>query len=175
MYNDTIKVRCLSGKQFATGQISIEKRCNESLVWDSTDDLPGCVPLKCPPLTGIPEFTEISPVQTSYSLSEEVTFSCVNDSYQVIGEKTRKCLPDQSWSGSMPFCQIKECPDPGNVVGATRSYDSFNVNETVKYTCDEGHEKVTGDSTILCMPSGLWQGDKPLCSSNVFSNILKLS
>ena len=66
----------------------------------------------CPSLTNITN----GMVETLHGLStgQIATYTC-NPGYDIIGDLTRTCQENGSWSGSEPFCQIK-----GNVSDISR-------------------------------------------------------
>ena len=63
------------------------------------------------------------------------------------------------------------CPDlvppkNGNVEFTTK------VGDTATYTCDDRYT-LSGDSTRLCLPGGMWNGSDPVCNRKTFTNLYK--
>ena len=51
-----------------------------------------------------PENGNVSPVLSSYTYQQQVTFSC-NTGYSLVGDATSTCLAANMWSGAVPLCQ----------------------------------------------------------------------
>ena len=56
------------------------------------------------------------------------------------------------------------CGDPGSVVNASMS-GSFLFEDTVTFTCYEGHFRSAGTENRTCQHDGSWDGRQPTCTS----------
>ena len=107
-----------------------------------------------------------------------------NDGYRIIGNRTRICQQNGTWSGNPPICQgirkailelcsilKSNCVDkkcdilvaPGN--GSVTTHIA-NLSAISIYSCRSGYDLIGGDRTRLCLPSGLWSGTQPSCKRN---------
>ena len=57
----------------------------------------------CPALTAPDDGTIDVPLDRQ--VSDIATYTCLGG-YDLMGDATRECLPDNTWSGSEPTCQI---------------------------------------------------------------------
>ena len=51
-----------------------------------------------------PENGNISPVLSSYTYQQQVTFSC-NTGYSIVGDATSTCVAVNMWSKAVPICE----------------------------------------------------------------------
>ena len=142
---------------------------NYELVGDSTrtcqnngdwsGDAPTCNPIPCPklrnPVNGRVSFS------AGLTVGSRATYTC-NSGYSLVGESTRICREDRSWSGRAPVCRIIRCgrlDDPSN--GAVFIVDDI-PGETATYSCNSGYVLV-GRDTRTCQNDGEWSGSAPIC------------
>ncbi|XP_035699721.1 uncharacterized protein LOC118432292 [Branchiostoma floridae] len=94
------------------------------------------------------------------SYQDVVQFTC-NHGYQLIGESSRTCQADGTWTGAAPTCIGVQCstltaPENGAVNGGN-SYQNV-----VQFTCYHGYQLI-GDSSRTCQADGTWTGANPAC------------
>ena len=110
------------------------RECNQDGFWNGSN--PICVPKKSCSLDHIPlrknQFKNISNQQKISSaernslfvqtfqyfyrhskdihyaiIDSEIVYACDSSEYSLVGDKTRKCLPNSTWSGQEPRCESK--------------------------------------------------------------------
>ncbi|XP_078575827.1 uncharacterized protein LOC144861701 [Branchiostoma floridae x Branchiostoma japonicum] len=94
------------------------------------------------------------------SYQDVVQFTC-NHGYQLIGDSSRTCQADGTWTGAAPTCIGVQCstltaPENGAVNGGN-SYQNV-----VLFTCYHGYQLI-GDSSRTCQADGTWTGANPTC------------
>ena len=149
-----INFTCLSG-YVLVGASSIQ--CNGDGRW--SDLLPQCLPIDCgnpgEPLFGRRELTN-----TTYQST--VNYTCVNDSYQLVGANTRECLVNGSWSESLPRCILIDCGFPESPMFGAVDFFNTTVGSLAMYYCDDGY-KLVGTEQRTCLVNGTWLGIVPSC------------
>ena len=110
-----------------------------------------------------------------------VAFNC-NECYELKGEATLSCLPNETWSGEAPVCArkcycnlyslifmqlrciiVKSCRSlvaPAN--GHKSSFDN-SCGATVTFDCDQCYE-LEGPRELSCLENETWSGDEPTCT-----------
>ncbi|KAF3706517.1 Complement factor B [Channa argus] len=122
-----------------------------------------CRIIECPD-PNVLEYGNVSPPQEKYFLHNETTYECYSG-YSFRGSSSRVCLPNGKWSGSTPICSRDtgaNCADPGIPPGASRTGNSFDIDDTVKYSCI-GNLFLMGSSERVCQENGQWTGKEPAC------------
>ncbi|KNC54883.1 uncharacterized protein AMSG_12362 [Thecamonas trahens ATCC 50062] len=113
------------------------------------------------------------PVNGSVSQAEGVTgdvatFAC-NTGYLLIGQASRQCQTDGTWSGAgSPFCDVQQCPrlsviqpPPAN---GLLTCDGASFGSTCTIICNTGYSPF-GTTSRTCLTSLAWSGDSNvLCS-----------
>lgn len=149
-----INFTCLSGYMLV-GASSIQ--CNSDGRW--SDALPQCLPVDCgdpgEPLFGRGELTN-----TTYRST--VNYTCVNDSYQLVGADTRECLVNGSWSESLPSCVLIDCGQPESPMFGGVDFFNTTVGSLAMYYCNDGYNLV-GIEQQICLVNGTWLGTVPSC------------
>ena len=51
----------------------------------------------------------------TFSINEELTYSCKTDYYIASGNQKRTCQEDKTWSGSAPVCGMYTCVKQGSL------------------------------------------------------------
>ncbi|XP_039474144.1 complement factor B-like isoform X1 [Oreochromis aureus] len=122
-----------------------------------------CRLIECPD-PNVLENGSVSPPQEKYYVGNETTYECYSG-YTMRGSATRVCLNNGKWSGSTPICSRDSgdhCANPGIPPGASRVGTMFEIDDTVRYTCNEDTFLV-GSSERVCQESGEWSGNEPAC------------
>ncbi|XP_045896050.1 complement factor B-like [Micropterus dolomieu] len=122
-----------------------------------------CRIVECPD-PNVLEYGNVSPPQEKYFVNNETTYECYSG-YTMRGSSSRVCLPNGKWSGATPICSRdseNNCPDPGIPAGASRTGNTFGIDDTVKYTCN-GNLFLVGSSERVCQENGQWTGKEPAC------------
>ena len=60
------------------------------------------------------------------------------------------------------FLSVESCPLPGVLSNCSRSQNTFNFGDIIKFTCNHGYQ-LAGYYTIACLASGLANITVPLC------------
>ena len=132
--------------------------------------------------------TLLSPSNGQVSLSgSTATYSC-DSKYQLVGDVTRTCQFDGTWSGSEPSCVGKvlrvglqlhvviilllfylsatdndvRCMLLAAPANGRVTQSGRGVGSSAIYTCVSGYQLV-GASNRVCQPDGKWSGEKPVC------------
>ncbi|XP_052280976.1 sushi, von Willebrand factor type A, EGF and pentraxin domain-containing protein 1-like [Dreissena polymorpha] len=114
----------------------------------------------CGPLIS-PNSCHVSYVNTTYT---ERAYKSSEPGYDIIGNATRVCKANGTWSGIPPSCQIKDCgglPAPlnGKVIHPLTTYGSYAL-----FVCDEGYHIVPdGMNNRQCLANGTWGSVNPSC------------
>uniref|UniRef100_A0A8D0GC18 Sushi, von Willebrand factor type A, EGF and pentraxin domain containing 1 n=1 Tax=Sphenodon punctatus TaxID=8508 RepID=A0A8D0GC18_SPHPU len=158
----------ISGSEYGFGK-EVEYHCNEGYIlhgaslltcqadgtWDG--EVPFCEAVNCGP----PEDISHGFLNGSiFSYGEYVQYMCFQG-YELHGTPLRHCLPNGSWSGSLPSCLPCECPVPLIQNGAVAGKD-FHCGKSVQFQCLEGF-KLLGPSEIMCEAAGKWSSSFPHC------------
>jgi CUB/sushi domain-containing protein len=139
---------------------SASRTCQSDGTWSG--EAPSCAPGDCPSLMS-PEHGTVTTADGT-AVGAAAVFAC-EAGYQLVGDATRACQADNTWSGTEPQCVVVDCgalvaPDLGAV--DTAAGTSFGATAT--YSCSEGH--VLSDvATRSCQADGLWSGAAPLCEA----------
>ena len=66
------------------------------------------------------------------------------------------------------FCCLAVTCSAINVDGASKSPDkpSYNYNEAVTYSCNDGYDHTSGDLVNTCTAIDTWSGAEPVCTGN---------
>ncbi|XP_052078714.1 sushi, von Willebrand factor type A, EGF and pentraxin domain-containing protein 1-like isoform X2 [Mytilus californianus] len=116
----------------------------------------------CPDLAAV-NFTTITN-QTGTNDQDTITYACITGYELTSGSLTRQCMNDQTWSESVPVCEVVACPDLA-VVNFTSitTQTGTNYQDTITYACINGYELTSGSQTRQCMADQTWSGSVPVC------------
>ena len=106
---------------------------------------------------------------TTTMFGSTVEFSC-GLGYELVGNGTRTCKVDGTWSGSMPLCQLASCPDPGIPPNSRRLANDLTVGSYLTYSCIPGY-RLDGVPFILCLTSKEWTSLPPQCVCKLRCNV----
>ncbi|PSN56517.1 hypothetical protein C0J52_14785 [Blattella germanica] len=97
-----------------------------------------------------------------------VIYTC-DEGYELIGRAQLMCDIDERWNGPPPRCEAIECEDPPEIVNG-RFVVSNNLTiagTTVEYVCNSQKFKLVGPKKIVCLPSGEYDEEPPVCRAGV--------
>ncbi|XP_076820010.1 P-selectin-like [Clavelina lepadiformis] len=131
--------------------------CLENGDWSS--DFPVCTGPRGCEVPVDPENGSFGPVQRSYPVGSEVTFSC-SDGFELDGEEILACAGDGEWSDLFPTCEpitnigcLKPpTPEFGSFIP---EQDFYGVGDKVWYRCNSGYD-TEDNKDIECQENGEW-------------------
>lgn len=97
--------------------------------------------------------------RTSYNAT--VQYICDRD-FTLVGNETRVCLGNGSWSDSTPRCLYSWCPELPILSNGIVNVTNRTENGIATYICARGH-KLIGNGTRQCNLGGKWSGEEPVC------------
>ena len=103
------------------------------------------------------------------SIGSTATYTC-DSGYFIVGENTRTCQEDGSWSGRAPICRIVRCGGLNSPINGRVSISDNTVGGIATYTCNSGYS-LSGSGTRICQNDGSWSGSTPTCSRVVCSSL----
>ena len=144
-----------------------------------------CVAIMCPPLpdidNGMVEWSGLSP-------EDVATYTC-DPGFILVGEPTRVCRDDETWSGEEPTCERKllsplhvycsttstycyclaiMCPPLPDIDNGVVDWSGLSPGGVATYTCDPGFILV-GEPTRICRDDGTWSDEEPTCECKLLS------
>ncbi|XP_038067159.1 sushi, von Willebrand factor type A, EGF and pentraxin domain-containing protein 1-like [Patiria miniata] len=151
--SQAVVYRCRDGYQLQ-GQGIVT--CGPDGEWSQ---LPECLAIICsqPERSPHSSFT----LSRGYVLGDQVTYTCYAG-YQLIGNATRTCLPDASWSDTSPKCVPIQCGAPPNITFATYSLTGLTLGSVAQYSCLEGYQ-MHGTGSLQCVENLKWVGEYLAC------------
>lgn len=117
---------------------------------------PKCVEVRCPQPPPIGN-GQVSPQQPIFRENDVVQYTC-NQPYTLVGDATRRCQNNVTWSGDEPTCE-KRCPPPVLPYGEIKTNGDYGVGAHIIYVCDDGKRGAAG-----CGEDLKWHPDPPLCT-----------
>lgn len=117
-----------------------------------------CLPNDCGAPPAPTNGTVDAPMTT---LDNSATYAC-DVGFDLVGDMTRTCQADGTWSGSVPMCLLGDCgplvsPENGTVMAT-----STRVGSTATYACNTGYQLV-GSASRTCGSDRTWSGSPPTC------------
>ncbi|XP_035522774.1 complement factor B-like [Morone saxatilis] len=127
-------------------------------------------PLTTSPLSATPTTSQAPPPgddnePVSVTITVKTAYVLLWKPSRAQGSSTRVCLPNGKWSGSTPICSHDtgdNCADPGIPPGASRTGNTFGIDDTVRYSCN-GNQFLVGSRERVCQGNGQWTGREPAC------------
>uniref|UniRef100_A0A3B5BH77 Sushi domain-containing protein n=1 Tax=Stegastes partitus TaxID=144197 RepID=A0A3B5BH77_9TELE len=108
---------------------------------------------------GVPPNAVVSGTH-SWTYGSVLQYSCLPGGV-LVGNATRHCQEDGTWSGAPPYCKEEQPETPSNV--DVRSMDLPTLGYTLIYTCQDGFYLAGGSEHRTCKSDGRWSGKPPLC------------
>ncbi|XP_064616688.1 complement C2-like [Liolophura sinensis] len=102
-------------------------------------------------------------IGSSFFVGDTVKFKCMTG-FTLMGSQNRTCLPNAQWSGVLTICEKgdSDCPDPGTPIGAVKVGKSYNIGDTVTFTCGSDFF-LEGSANRVCLKNGMWSGTETYC------------
>ena len=142
-----------------------------------------CPPLQLPDIdNGMVEWSGLSP-------EDVATYTC-DLGFILVGEPTRICRDDGTWSGEEPTCErkllsplhvyrsttstycyclaITMCPPLPDMDNGVVDWSGLSPGGVATYTCDPGFILV-GEPTRICRDNGTWSDEEPTCECKLLS------
>ncbi|XP_066304995.1 CUB and sushi domain-containing protein 1-like [Branchiostoma lanceolatum] len=139
---------------------------NEEGSWDGEPTV--CQPVDCGS-PGVPENGNFTAPELTYN--NNATYYC-DIGYELLGEDSRTCRANGTWTNNVPTCRIKACGYPRNsdyrvyynrVNGTLDSMRGFVYGATVFYYCTGQGLAVNGSIYGVCQADGTWSGNDRTC------------
>ena len=135
------------------------RACQGDGTWTGTT--PACVVADCPALSAPPGGTVSAPTLTYGS---SATYAC-STGYRLVGDETRACQLDGTWTGAAPTCVAIDCGPLSAPANGSVSVTSTATGWVATYSCS-ADRALFGDTTRTCQSSGSWSGTAPSCCSS---------
>lgn len=84
------------------------------------------------------------------------------EGYTLIGDGTRLCLPDGTWSGTEPECKPVECKVLPDLENGRTVIKSVKFGGRTEYSCNTGY-KLRGAKKRTCKSDRTWSDKEPEC------------
>nr|XP_043886771.1 CUB and sushi domain-containing protein 1-like [Solea senegalensis] len=137
--------------------------CQHDGRWDRP--IPRCQAISCGD-PGIPPNAVVSGAH-SWTYGSVLHYSCLPGGV-LVGNITRHCQEDSTWSGSPPYCTGVSpgvCGDPGIPPhGARLGGEEFKTKSLLRFSCEAGYS-LTGSAERTCLHNGTWSGTQPFCQA----------
>jgi len=155
-YRCQINYECLPGFKLNGRNTRI---CERDGIWSQTE-LPVCEAVQC----SLPRNPENGNARfTALSYKSVVSYEC-NYGYMIVGNASRICGSDRSWSGLEPECHEINCGPPGggSLPNGWLEGSRTSMHSVVMFNCLEGMTLV-GHKRTTCGPDGKWNNPPPKC------------
>ncbi|XP_054154343.1 CUB and sushi domain-containing protein 1-like [Oppia nitens] len=138
---------------------SAQRNCQSNGFWQN--NAPTCQYVNCGSLTYIPhgrvEFVNNS--RTTFNATARYT---CDENYTLVGNETRVCLGNSTWSGTEPKCLYSWCPILTFIPNGAINITNRTENGLATYSCHKGH-LIVGNNTRKCLLGGKWTDSEPVC------------
>ncbi|ESO92226.1 hypothetical protein LOTGIDRAFT_162881 [Lottia gigantea] len=161
-YPNKAEYTCNEGHEEASGDISI--KCLASGQWDVANILV-CQAKDCGAVPPGNFSTGTAASGTTYP--NKADYTCNEGHEEASGDISIKCLASGQWDvANILVCQAKDCGDlPPGTLSTGKGNGRSTFPNTANYTCDEGHERVSGKTEISCLASGQWETGVLVCKA----------
>ncbi|CAH2220992.1 Hypothetical predicted protein [Pelobates cultripes] len=120
-----------------------------------------------PPRFDYAVLTTASQYDDTFTTGQSVQYSCVPGYIKISNDNVRVCQADSTWSTpSTPFCQLRKCSSPPDILHGTSEYEDVTFGSIVTYKCDEGYRFIN-KNTRECQADGTWSGELPICEVQI--------
>uniref|UniRef100_A0AAV2LT87 CUB and Sushi multiple domains 1 n=1 Tax=Knipowitschia caucasica TaxID=637954 RepID=A0AAV2LT87_KNICA len=137
--------------------------CQHDGRWDRP--VPRCLVISCGD-PGVPPNAVVSGTH-SWTYGSVLRYSCLPGGV-LVGNTTRNCQEDATWSGAPPYCTGVSpgiCGDPGMPPhGARLGGEEFKTKSLLRFSCEAGFNLI-GSAERTCLHNGTWSGTQPLCQA----------
>ncbi|CAG5854549.1 unnamed protein product [Menidia menidia] len=159
-YGVTVAVHCKRGF-YLLGSALLT--CQHDGLWDKP--IPRCLAISCGD-PGVPPSAVVSGAH-SWTYGSVLLYSCLPGGV-LVGNATRHCKEDGTWSGAPPYCTGAStgiCGDPGIPPhGARLGGEEFKTKSLLRFSCEAGYNLI-GSAERTCLHNGTWSGSQPVCQA----------
>uniref|UniRef100_A0A3P8SDR5 CUB and Sushi multiple domains 1 n=1 Tax=Amphiprion percula TaxID=161767 RepID=A0A3P8SDR5_AMPPE len=157
-YGVTVAIHCKRGF-YLLGSALLT--CQHDGLWDRPT--PRCLAISCGD-PGVPPNAVVSGTH-SWTYGSVLQYSCLPGGV-LVGNATRHCQEDGTWSGAPPYCtggSAGICGDPGMPPhGARLGGEEFKTKSLLRFSCEAGYNLI-GSAERTCLHNGTWSGTQPVC------------
>ena len=152
-FGDIVQYKCNLGFVLDSGELT----CSENRTY--VGKIPICSRISC----AIPEEIENGqPIINGTKFEDFVNYRC-NRGYELVGDETRLCTENGSWTGTKPQCNIVTCGSPPHIPNSMgKVKDLYNYGETFQTVCQEGFE-LRRAGELFCQTNGKWSQFESEC------------
>lgn len=154
-FHATATYGCEDGYELV-GEVS--RACQADGSWSGA--APTCNIVDCGILDDAPNHGALDVTVTTFGAT--ATYTC-DAGYSLIGDSSRTCRADGSWSNATPECQLSSCDSLDPLSHGSINTDGTTFGATATHTCDTGYS-LDGDSSRTCQADGSWSGTAPTCN-----------
>ncbi|KAI4829824.1 hypothetical protein KUCAC02_001489, partial [Chaenocephalus aceratus] len=157
-YGVSVAIHCKRGFYLLGSAILT---CQHEGRWDRP--IPRCLAISCGD-PGVPPNAVISGTH-SWTYGSVLQYSCLPAGV-LVGNASRHCQEDTTWSGAPPYCTGVSpgiCGDPGMPPhGARLGGEEFKTKSLLRFSCEAGYNLI-GSVERTCLHNGTWSGTQPVC------------
>uniref|UniRef100_H2M2H5 CUB and Sushi multiple domains 1 n=1 Tax=Oryzias latipes TaxID=8090 RepID=H2M2H5_ORYLA len=159
-YGVTVAIHCKRGFYLLGSAILT---CQHDGLWDRP--MPRCLAISCGD-PGVPPNAVVLGTR-SWTYGSVLQYSCL-PSGLLVGNSTRHCQEDGTWSGVPPYCtgaSVGICGDPGIPPHGSRlGGEEFKTKSLLRFSCEAGYSLI-GSAERTCLHNGTWSGTQPVCQA----------
>uniref|UniRef100_A0A3P9H2P8 CUB and Sushi multiple domains 1 n=1 Tax=Oryzias latipes TaxID=8090 RepID=A0A3P9H2P8_ORYLA len=159
-YGVTVAIHCKRGF-YLLGSAMLT--CQHDGLWDRP--IPRCLAISCGD-PGVPPNAVVLGTR-SWTYGSVLQYSCLPGGLMV-GNSTRHCQEDGTWSGVPPYCtgaSVGICGDPGIPPHGSRlGGEEFKTKSLLRFSCEAGYSLI-GSAERTCLHNGTWSGTQPVCQA----------
>ncbi|XP_032416301.1 CUB and sushi domain-containing protein 1 isoform X4 [Xiphophorus hellerii] len=159
-YGVTVVIHCKRGYYLLGSAILT---CQHNGLWDRPT--PRCLAISCGD-PGVPPNAVVSGTH-SWTYGSVLQYSCLPGGV-LVGNSTRNCQEDGTWSGAPPYCTGASpglCGDPGIPPHGTRlGGEEFKTKSLLRFSCEAGYNLI-GSAERTCLHNSSWSGTQPVCQA----------
>uniref|UniRef100_A0A8C6KQM8 CUB and Sushi multiple domains 1 n=1 Tax=Nothobranchius furzeri TaxID=105023 RepID=A0A8C6KQM8_NOTFU len=159
-YGVTVAIHCKRGFYLLGSAVLT---CQHNGLWDRP--IPRCLAISCGD-PGVPPNAVVSGTQ-SWTYGSVLQYSCLPGGV-LVGNTTRHCQEDGTWSGAPPYCTgvvSGICGDPGTPPHGVRlGGEDFKTKSLLRFSCEAGYNLI-GSAERTCLHNGSWSGTQPVCQA----------
>lgn len=138
------------------------RKCLSDGFWSGAP--PGCKFVDCGVLPDINRGRVLFMNNSRTSFNATAMYICEND-FSLVGNVTRTCLSNGTWSDTTPKCLYSWCSELTLVPNGHLNVTNRTEHGLASYSCARGH-KLIGNGTRECQLGGKWSGEEPACKCN---------
>nr|XP_057944796.1 CUB and sushi domain-containing protein 1-like isoform X2 [Doryrhamphus excisus] len=159
-YGVTVAIHCKRGFYLLGSAVLT---CQHDGRWDRPT--PRCLAISCGD-PGLPPSVVLSGTH-SWTYGSVLQYSCLPGGV-LVGNATRHCQEDGTWSGAPPYCTGLSpgmcgdmgVPPHGNRLGG----EEFKTKSLLRFSCEAGYNLI-GSAERTCLHNGTWSGTQPVCQA----------